>query len=214
MAARTDGGRERLPRSGTRLWAFAGYAVALALLVGTLADGLGRTDLVGAALALLAAGATTVVYVRPAVELDGDELHLRRMLSTVVIPLAAVEKAVVSRFLAVFAGERRYVSTTVQRTLRAVVGARSGRGGAAGAGAGGGATAAAGGGATAPTSEADLVEQRIAQAAADARRRHGVALLSDEQLALASQVRRTWSWPAVAAVVGPAVLVVLALLLV
>lgn len=210
MAARTLGGRERLPRSGTRLWSVAGYAVALALLVGTLVDGLGRTDLLGASLALLAAGLTTVVYVRPAVELDGDDLHLRRMLSTVTIPLAAVEKAVVSRFLAVFAGERRYVSTTVQRTLRAVVGARSG----GGAGPSRAAAGEAAGEAVGPAGEADLVEQRIAQAAEDARRRQGIAQLSDEQLALAAQVRRSWSWPAVAAVAVPGVLVVLALLVV
>lgn len=226
MAARTDGAdgrdaaregrdgrdaaRERLPRTGTRLWSVVGYAAALVLLVGALAGGLGRGDLPGVALALLVAGATTVVYVRPAVELDDEDLHLRRMLSTVSIPLAAVEKSVVTRFLAVFAGERRYVSTTVQRSLRSVVGARPGRE------VGTGSASRVAGGSVDPVvaSEADLVEERIAQAAEDARRRHGVALLSDEQLALAAGVRRAWSWPAVAAVGAPLALLVVALLVV
>lgn len=197
-------GRERLPRTGNRLAPLLGYAVVAILAGAALADGPDRPDLVPLAAALLVVAATTVVYLRPAVELDEETLHLRRMLSTVEVPLAAVEKAVVGRFLAVFAGDRRYVSTTVHRTLRAVVGRR----GAEGAGAAGALRA----GAQAAT-EADLVEQRIARAAEDARRRHGVALLSQEQLALAAGVRRTWSLPAIAILVLPLVLLVAALLL-
>lgn len=196
-------GRERLPGTGDRLWPALGYA-AVALLVGaSLADGPDLVDLVAVAAGLLVLGATTVVYLRPAVELDEETLRLRRMLSTVELPLAAVERAVVTRFLAVVVGDRRYVSTTVDRPLRAVLGRRRGeRGGAPASGA-----------ATRAPTEADLVESRIARAAEDARRRHGVALLSEEQLALAAGVRRAWSWWAISVLAVPSALLAASLLL-
>lgn len=197
-------GRERLPSTGNRLWPVLGYVVVVLLVGGSLVDGLDRLDLVAVAAGLLVVGATTVVYVRPAVELDDETLHLRRMLTTVEIPLVAVEKAVVTRFLAVFAGDRRYVSTTVNRTLRAVIGHRKVERGGSPTGAAAAHT---------PT-EADLVEERISRAAEDARHRHGVALLSDEQLALAAGVRRTRSLLAIAMLVVPLVLLVASLLLV
>lgn len=208
MAVRQPPDRQPLPGSGNRLWPVLAYLVAALLLVGTLLDGPDRGDLVVLAVSLLVVGVATVVYLRPAVAIEDDTLHLRQMLSDVRVPLAAVERASVGRFLAVFAGERRYVSTTVHRSLRSAMGARRGTGaGAAGAGGAGGAAAAG------PSlSEADVVEQRIADAVEAARARHGVRPFSDEQLALARGVRRTWSPAAVAALAVPAVLLVLALL--
>ena len=48
----------------------------------------------------------------------GRELVLRNMLSTIYIPLAAIEEVAVRQVLAVRAGDKRYVCAGVGRTLR------------------------------------------------------------------------------------------------
>ena len=122
---------------------------------------------------------------RPRLLATRSSLVMRNMLSTVTIPLAATEQIVVRQVVAVRAGERRYVSPAVGRSLRESL--RSGRSGVD----------------DAPVSPSypTFVENRLHQLAADARAREGVAMMSDEQLALAAGVRREWSWPAVALVV-------------
>jgi hypothetical protein len=169
-------------------------ACVVALVAGAL-DGPDRVDVVLLGTVLLLGAGVVLAYLRPAVLVHGEDLVLRTPLGSTSIPLAAVERVTVSRFLAVFAGEQRFVSTTVSRPLRGLV-----RGTAR--------PAVPGEVPWSSLTEADLVEQRLAQLAEDARARAGVALLSDEQAALAAQVRRRWSWPSVAALVVPSVVLV------
>lgn len=207
---------ERLPGSGSAVWPVLGYLTAAVFGLIGLLDGPDRLDLGLLAGCALLAGIVFVVLQRPAVLADSETLHLRGMVSTVHVPLAAVERIAVGRFLAVFAGDRRYVSPAVQRTLRAVIARPGGRSGADDGPAGrGGRGAGAGDAGTRQerVDVADLVEQRLGQLTEDARHRAGVRPLSDEQLALASGVRRTWSAGALAVVAGPAAALLVALLL-
>jgi hypothetical protein len=117
---------------------------------------------------------------RPRVRLEGRWLVLRNMLETVRIPLAAIEEVAVRQVLAVRAGDRRFVSPAVGRSLR-----RSMRGEKP---------------ATMPARPGeqpypDFVEERIRHRAEEARAVEGVARYSDEQVALAAGVRREPAWP-------------------
>jgi hypothetical protein len=114
---------------------------------------------------------------RPRVRVTESELRLRNMLTTVSVPLAAIEQIVVRQTLSVRAGERRYVSSAIGKTWRQLL--KSDRGTDPGA--------------NAPYP--DLVEQRLHKLAEDARIREGVGLMSDEQLERAKAVRREWAWP-------------------
>jgi hypothetical protein len=147
----------------------------------------------GAVLAAVLAWATML---RPALMATRDELVMRNMLETVHVPLAAVEQLAVRQVLAVRVGERRYVSTVVGRPWRKV--ARSPR-------AGGDST----GGKDGEKAYADFVEERLHHLMKEAREAAGVRSLSDEQLALADDVRREPAWlPIVLASVAAAVFVV------
>lgn len=199
-----DGARERLPRSGSLVWPVVGYVTVGLFVLLALVDGFEALDLTVLAACSLAGGLVFVLLQRPVAAVDAETLHLRGALSTVHIPLAAIERVAVSRFLAVFAGERRYVSTSVQRSVRALMGRRP--------------RASRAPATTEPerlvVTEADLVEQRISQLAEDARARGGVRRLSDEQLALAAGVHRTWSAAAVALLAVPTGLLLVAVLVV
>lgn len=139
------------------------------------------------------AGAVLVwqTMLRPRVWVTPDDLVMRNMLHTAWIPLAAIERVVVRQVLAVSAGEKRYVSPAVGRPWRQSV--KAGR---------------ATGTKDVAQSYPDFVEERISRLAEDARAKAGVQLLSDEQLALASGVRRAWAWPEVVALVVTTVLFV------
>jgi hypothetical protein len=136
--------------------------------------------LAGAVLAAVLAWASML---RPALWATTEHLVMRNMLETVHVPLAAIEQLAVRQVLALKVGEKRYVSTVVGRPLRKAK--RTGRTGKA------------------PVEEAtpapglpyaDFVEQRLHQLMAEARTAAGVESLSDEQLALAADVRREPAW--------------------
>jgi hypothetical protein len=136
------------------------------------------------AAALMGAVLVWAAMLRPRVWATPEDLVMRNMLHTAWIPLAAIERIVVRQVLAVSAGEKRYVSPAIGRSWRQTV--KAGR--------------------TPGTKEVaqsypDFVEERISRLAEDARTRAGVGMLSDEQLALASGVRRAWAWPEVVALV-------------
>jgi hypothetical protein len=131
--------------------------------------------------ALLAAVLAWASMLRPALWATREHLVMRNMLETVQVPLAAIEQMAVRQVLAVRAGEKRYVSTVVGRPWRKV--ARSGSG-----------APAAGGASVADLPYADFVEQRLRELMAEARDAAGVSALSDEQLALAADVRREPAW--------------------
>ena len=114
---------------------------------------------------------------RPRVRATESELRLRTMLTTISVPLAAIEQIVVRQVLSVRAGERRYVSSAIGKTWRQAL--KSGR--------------VSDEGSEAPYP--DFVEQRLHKLAEDARIREGISLMSDEQLERAKDVRREWAWP-------------------
>jgi hypothetical protein len=118
---------------------------------------------------------------RPRVWATESDLVLRNMLDTVRIPLAAIESVVVRQVLAVGAGDARYVSPAIGQTWRQTY--KSTRGAAR---------------KTATESYPVFVEERISQLAEDARARLGVRRYSDEQVALASGVRREPAWAEIA----------------
>jgi hypothetical protein len=136
--------------------------------------------LAGAVLAAVLAWASML---RPALWATTEHLVMRNMLETVHVPLAAIEQLAVRQVLALKAGEKRYVSTVVGRPLRkAMRTRRSGRAPVED---------------TTPAPDlpyADFVEQRLHQLMEEARTAAGVESLSDEQLALAADVRREPAW--------------------
>ncbi|WP_107765025.1 hypothetical protein [Nocardioides terrigena] len=139
--------------------------------------------LAGAVLAAVLAWASML---RPALWATTEHLVMRNMLETVHVPLAAIEQLAVRQVLALKAGEKRYVSTVVGRPLRKAM--RTGRSGRSG-------SAPVEDAAPAPgLPYADFVEQRLHQLMEEARTAAGVESLSDEQLALAADVRREPAW--------------------
>ena len=121
-------------------------------------------------------------FLRPGVAATSSHLVLRNMLSTVSVPLAAIEQVVVGQVLAVRVGEKRYVSPAIGKSWRQAIKGNRRKPTA-----------------TSETPYPVFVEERISRLASDARDQAGVALLSDEQLALASDVRRQWAWPEIGA---------------
>ena len=135
------------------------------------------------------------VLLRPAVLLTGDRVLLKGIASEVSIPLAAVEGAVISQFVVVRAAGRSWSCPGVGRNRRQI--------------------ARLGGAPTAPDPTdtntglvANQLVARLEQRAEDERAKLGIAAMSDEQFALADDVRRVWSWPllAVLTVLGLAVI--------
>lgn len=197
MAA-TDG-VERFPATGGRVTGIAILAMSAGVLVLAVAE---RDEAWSLSLGLAALTFAAIAWasmLRPALSVDDDRLVMRGMVGTVEVPLAAIEQVAVRQVLAVRAGEKRYVSPVVSKTRRRLTRAERVRG------------------AERPVqgevSYADFVEERILHLAEQARSERGVALLSDEQLALGRDVRRAWAWPVVAAVTVPLVLFVLSVLL-
>ncbi|KAA1421148.1 hypothetical protein F0U44_02205 [Nocardioides humilatus] len=113
-----------------------------------------------------------VVMLRPAVGIRGEELVLRNPLTTVTLPLAAIQEVAIGQFLAVLVSGRRYTNSGIGRGRSA---AR--RDDAVGE-------------ASPQRSYGGLIESRIRQRANDARARQGIEDRSDEQDALAADVRR------------------------
>jgi hypothetical protein len=118
--------------------------------------------------------------VRPAVAVEGQQLMLRSPLSTVRVPLAAIERLAVGQYLAVRVADRRFTCTGVGRSHRQS--RHDDR------------KADASGQAIADLSYGAIVERRIQKLAEDARAQQGITLYSDEQAALGADVRRERAW--------------------
>ena len=133
------------------------------------------------------------------------------MLTTVYIPLAAIEEIAVRQVLAVRAGGKRYVCAGVGRTLRqamkgsAVQRAREEMGGLRGELAS--ATVREPG-----MNYADFVEIRLQELINEDRMRRGVKRFSPEVDELAKQIRRELAWPEIAGLVATAAFFVAAVL--
>ncbi len=182
---------EKFHPTNGRVVGVLGLVVVLALLVLAVVEG---APLWGIGLLAAIAVLTWAAVLRPVVWLVGDELELRNMFLTQWLPLGAIEEVAVQRVLAIRAGDRRYVSPAISRTLRETMRSRKDK-----------PTSLV---ALAATSYPDFVEERIRVAAQDHRDRLGIKARSDEQLALASSVRTDVAWPELGAL-GVAVLVTL-----
>lgn len=97
------------PTSGRVTGVMAVVAAAVVLVMAVA----GRAPAVFAVGALLFGLLAWATLLRPRVGLRGDTLLVRGMLSTVEIPVAAVDNVAVRQVLAVWAGEHRYVSPAI-----------------------------------------------------------------------------------------------------
>ena len=116
----TDDGDTRVekfaPNGGTAM-AILGGLVALGFIVAWVVD-MDGVPLWVPAVALLVGVVLYTSTVRPRVRVQGRELVLRNMLSTVRLPLAAIEEVAVQQVMAVRAGGKRYVCAGVGRSMR------------------------------------------------------------------------------------------------
>ncbi len=165
-----------VPTSGRILGVLALTLVAGVVLIRVLDRDSGLpTPVVWATLALGVLAWSTML--RPRVWVTGDDLVLRNMLDTTRVPLAAIERVIVQQTLVVNAGEKRFVSPAIGKSWRQTI--KQNR---------------AASRPTALDSYPVFVEERISQLAEDARAQRGITHLSDEQLALAADVRRDYAW--------------------
>jgi hypothetical protein len=153
-----------------------GIVVALAVIAVSIFDGQHGADPAVILAALFFGILTWAAMLRPRVGVSQDVLVMRNMVSDAKIPLASIEQLALRQVLAVRAGHRRYVSPAVGRSVWSM--RRHGD--------------------SAPNPLAnypDFVEERIRARMDEARERSGITMMSDEQLALASDVRLDWAWP-------------------
>jgi hypothetical protein len=201
---------EKFAPNGGTVIAVIGGLVSLAFIVAWVLD-MDEVPLWVPAVALLGALVVYLSTVRPRVRVEGRELVLRNMLSTIHLPLAAIEEVAVQQVMAVRAGGKRYVCAGVGRSLRqamkgsAIQKASEQTGGLRGEMA------------KAQVREpgmnyADFVEIRVQELVNEDRARRGIARFSPEADELAKQVRREWALPEIAALVATAVFFVVALL--
>ena len=148
------------------------------------------------AAALLLGVLAWAAMLRPRIWATADDLVMRNMLHTVSIPLAAIQTVVVRQVLAIGVGEGRYVSPAIGQSARqAARGERSGV-------------------RASPTESYQVfVEERIVQLAENARLELGVEKHSEEQVALAVGVRRSWAWPEIVALAACVLALVLTVVL-
>jgi hypothetical protein len=211
LVSRTEHGDasvEKFAPNGGILTAVIGGLIVLSFVVVWVFD-MDAVPLWIPAIALFVGVVLYASTVRPRVLVDQHELVLRNMVSTIYIPLAAVEEVAVQQMMAVRAGGKRYVCAGVGRSLRASL-----RGSAAMR-----AREQVGGlrGELAAVREpgmnyADFVELRIQELVNEDRVRRGVKRYSPEADELAGKVRREWARPEIAALAATAVFVVVALL--
>jgi hypothetical protein len=197
------------PNGGTAISVIGGL-VALGFIVAWAVDR-DQVPLWVPAIALFGGLVLYTSTVRPRVLVQGRELVLRNMLTTVYIPLAAIEEIAVRQVLAVRAGGKRYVCAGVGRTLRqamkgsAVQRAREEMGGLRGELAS--ATVREPG-----MNYADFVEIRLQELINEDRMRRGVKRFSPEVDELAKLIRRELAWPEIAGLVATAAFFVAAVL--
>ena len=168
---------EDFPPSNGRITGVLGVGICVAIVVLGVAElDQGFPPAVVCA-ALFGGVLVWVATLRPRVRVTGSELRLRNMLTNISVPLASIEQIVVQQVLSVKVGDHRYISAAVGKSWRQAV--KSNRPGK-------------------PDEDAPypvFVEERLQHLAEEARKKAGITLMSDEQLALAEEVRREWAWP-------------------
>jgi len=180
-----------------------GITVVVSLVLAVLAalhPSAGAPDWISAGLFLFA----VLVYlaqVRPAVVLRDAHLVLRNMVGSVHVPLAAVKDVRVRQFLSVEVGRRTYDCAAVGRTRRQIAkDARHTRGTTPASWQPGDSTGSWQPSSAAPAelSYGRFIETKILQRATAARVDRGIEHRSEEQDALADDVRTVWAWPEIA----------------
>ena len=186
-------GVERFHATNGRLSGYLGLACAgVVLLLAILSWDAGRAPAIAIA-ARLAALLVWVALLRPALWADRDHLVMRNMFHTDHLPLGAITRVAVGQVLAVVAADRRYTSPVVGYSARQTLRSRSGASRKRPA-------------PTAMDTYQVFVEERITHLSREHRELHGGA----EGV---GQVRRTFAWPEIAAVVVLVAGLLLALLL-
>ncbi len=167
---------ERFPAWGGRIMGGIGLAVvAVALVLGVVGSSAPYHPAAYPIIALMGV-LFWAMLVRPAVAVEGDRLMLRNPFTTVRVPLAAIEQLAIGQYLALRVDDRRYTCTGIGRSHRQS--RRDDRSGDAT------------GLDIANLSYGAIVERRIHKLAEDARTQQGIKLYSEEQAALAADVRR------------------------
>ena len=185
-----EDGLDHFPPTGGRVHGVVGLVMAAGFLGMWALD---RDDVPDplAAAALVGGVLFWAALLRPRVSVSRETLHLRNMLETVHLPLAAIDELVVGHVLMLRVGDKKFVSPAIGRKPREV--RRVARPG--------------------PTTVdyVDHVEGRLRSLVADARTRHGVGACSDETKAPALGVRRDPAWPEIVALGAAILLFVLTL---
>lgn len=199
MAQGQDGPVEAFRPTSGQVPGWIGLALVGAVVVFGLADRDRGFPLSVVAGALVLGVLDWAALLKPRVRLEGRWLVLRNMLETVHVPLAAIEEVAVRQVLAVRAGERRFVSPAVGRSLRrSIRGPRQPERKPAHPG---------------EQPYPDFVEERIRHRAEEARALEGIARYSDEQVALAATgVHREPAWVEIGLLAVTVVAFVVALL--
>ncbi|MBB3087330.1 hypothetical protein [Nocardioides albus] len=184
-----DQPEEWFRHSSSTVWGLLSIGGAVAVIVIDAVTGWHPETTAGGLLFALVAYAA---FIRTKVGVSEGDFVLYHLYSTVRFPLAALESVSVGRTLGAYSGGRTHVSGAVGRPMREAVkgGKRDHK----------------------PLSnQSDFIEDRLNSLAQDARERRGIKRDSDEQFALAEDVRRSWDWPliAITAVVAVAFVVLL-----
>lgn len=176
--------------SSNLVWAAVALVAVLVVIVGDAVGGWHLPVTLGAVLFGLLAYAA---FVRPRIGIEGNDVVLHHLYSTQRLPAAAIESVAIGRTFQATAGGRHYVSAAVIRPLRQAISLKGER---------------------RPEKDyADFVEARLLRAAEDARAQAGIRPESDQQWALAEDVRRTWAWPLIVLTAAVAVAFVVTLIL-
>ncbi|WP_141781913.1 hypothetical protein [Nocardioides albertanoniae] len=172
--------------SSSSVWGVLAIGAAVAIIVVDAITGWHPVTTAGAVLFALVAYAA---FIRTKVGVSNGDFVLHHLYSTVRFPMAALESVSVGRTLGAYAGGRTYVSGAVGRSIRdAVKGAKRDH--------------------NPLRNQTDFIEDRLNALAQDARDRRRIKRDSEEQFALAEDVRRTWDWPLIGVTVIVAVVFV------
>jgi hypothetical protein len=199
---------ERFARNGGVAIAVLGGIVVLGFLIGWALDP-DEVPLWVPAAALLGGALIWTSTIRPRVLVHGTDLVLRNMVGTTRIPLAAIDEIAVRQVMAVRAGDKRYVCAGAGRSLRQAMRASPSQRARQEAGALTGEVAVD---MEQGIQYADFIENRVRELIRNDRNRLGISAYSPESAELATQVRREWAWPEIAALAATAAFLVVAIL--
>jgi hypothetical protein len=187
------------PTSGRIMGSLAVTAALVVVAIGVADPRAVAGPVVAGAVLLGVLGWASMLW--PQVSVTSEDLVLRTMVEYQRLPLAAIEDLAVRQVLAVRVGDKRYISTAVGKSWRkAMVGDRN-------------VTPKETDKPVTEVAYADYVEQEIRNRMEQARAAAGVALLSDEQLALAAGVRREPAWLPIALISAAVLAVVVSVVL-